>query len=978
MSEGKEQAILDKNNATSVGKRIVVIGPVGGGTVFYGHDYLLGLYRMLKEADESELPDVMVWNGGVLPEVPKYGTKGAKSRQLALESRINVLDDAVVALKQDLDRIMGVIEERKPGMKVYYVAGYEDKENLNGRNHDRLMTACNYSPRDIYLIKNTYRNRIEENEQILGSVKKQMELKRKELRRQDGGNGSGAARMKMIHKISTLKQKIRQQTEETADYRELVKKYTDLQKEWIKHNSTNNLEEIIKIFGNEDGELERELDRYYRSVHEHIDLNGIRARYKELDKKLKEKLDENIKKKPAAGKPKSAESDDPRAISRLEEQVKKLANIIRKYGYKEIDAEKAMLVKSEPAGLKAGERFTHNTPANHDYTAKADEISALEIMLHIKGAFGRKHALDIVMGNMKDISVGGAGVRLTNNATNISNMARKDIDRKMETLLNIAGREGERVDLVIGGFGPVGEVKAVATVDKGGRTFEVITPPLVNVAALGDLWNRKAKMAWTQMYEGSKFTVSSGIWDIRFDELHPEFTYLTKDELAEFAEREKTDQTKVMVSRLRSLAPAKVDTKIDDKDVLQMRHEIPSELNKELLTKFLIHNGINPSDKDGILELADDIEKRGGYGHLQPYDVLASNSFPDSKAGEDWKPAALKLKGIADLHVGHPGEGQSAPDFLRAYVAYELGKKGMDEDVALLLAGDIVDGGYKNFNQEKGTDWNKTDEIRRFRAGLERKGLAAGSEAYLGEVVKYEAYLLRKQPVYSLTDQMVEFRDAVAPLLEKASAVIVVGGNHFNKESKASNAGRDDETSATVAAIEPYVAGGPGRIMQMHGGNYGIGRGHINGIGIFATHKATSQIFTDLRTTEPIAVAGDAHVFRIQVVGNRALFTMPAGCGPSDFPTQINIPTSQDLRGFLDLDVTFYAREGADGEKDAKIKRFTAAPVFANALEPFMELKRDAYIVEHERNRNRVEMPALADCARDRHAPAKAKTAKCR
>ena len=398
MSEGKGQAILENNNGNSAGKRILVIGPVGGGTVFYGHDYLLGIYRMLKEAEESDLPDAIVWNGGVLPEIPKYGTKGAKYRQLALESRINVLDDAVVALKQDLDRIMGVVEERKPGTKVYYVAGYEDKENLNGRNHDRLMTACNYSPRDIYLIKNTYKNRIGENEQILSSVKKQMELKRKELRKIEGGNGNGAARLKVIGKIATLKQKIRQQTEETAEYRELVKKYTELQKEWIKHNSTNDLAEIIKIFGNDDGELERDLDRYYRSVHEHIDLNGIRSKYKELDKKLKEKLDEKIKKKPEGG---SKDNDYPKAIARLEEQVKKLANIIRKYGYKEIDAEKAMAGKSAPAGLKAGERFTHNTPANHDYTAKADEISALEIMLHIRGAFGRRHAVDVVMGTSR-------------------------------------------------------------------------------------------------------------------------------------------------------------------------------------------------------------------------------------------------------------------------------------------------------------------------------------------------------------------------------------------------------------------------------------------------------------------------------------------------------------------------------------------------------------------------------------------------
>ena len=560
-------------------------------------------------------------------------------------------------------------------------------------------------------------------------------------------------------------------------------------------------------------------------------------------------------------------------------------------------------------------------------------------------------------------------------------MARKDVDRKMETLLNIAGRKDGRVDLIVGGFGPVGEVKAVATVDKGGRTFEIITPPLVNVAALGDLWNRKAKMAWTQMYENAKFMVSSGIWDISFDELHPEFTYHTKEELAEFADREKKEQVKVMVSRLRSLVPVKVETRVDDKDILQMRHEIPSELNKELLTKFLIHNGINPADKDSILELADAIEKKGSYGHLQPYDVLASNSFGESKPEEGWKPVTLRLKGIADLHVGHPGEGAAASDFMRAYVAYELERMGVDEKVALLLAGDIVDGGYKNYNQEKGTDWNRTDEIRRFREGLVRKGLAAGSEAYLSEVIKYEAYMLRKQPIHSLTDQMVEFRDAVAPLLDRAAAVVVVGGNHFNKESKASNAGRDDETSATVAAIEPYVSratGEPSRIMQMHGGSYGIGRGHINGIGIFATHKATPQIFTDLRTTEQIAVAGDAHVFRIQVVGNRALFTMPAACGPSDFPTQINIPTSQDLRGFLDLDVTFYAKDRPDGDKDAKIKRFTAAPVFTGALEPFMELKRGKYIIEHENERNRVEIPALVDCARDRNTRAKVRTVKCK
>ena len=163
--------------------------------------------------------------------------------------------------------------------------------------------------------------------------------------------------------------------------------------------------------------------------------------------------------------------------------------------------------------------------------------------------------------------------------------------------------------------------------------------------------------------------------------------------------------------------------------------------------------------------------------------------------------------------------------------------------------------------------------------------------------------------------------------------------------------------------------------MQMHGGSYGIGRGHINGIGIFATHKATPQIFTDLRTTEQIAVAGDAHVFRIQVVGNRALFTMPAACGPSDFRPRSTYPPARTFRGFLDLDVTFYQRT-APTEQDAKIKRFTAAPVFTGALEPFMELKRGKYIIEHENERTfSSEIPALVDCARDRNARAKVQNA---
>ena len=916
----------------SAGKaRIWVFGETGGGTVYSGSEYLMGVYRMLKGLDDSKLPDVLIFNG-VLPEIPKYGTKGGRDRLLELESGVNVPDDAVIAVKQDLGRIMALVAKRKPRAEVHYFMGYADKENIKSRNYDRLVNAYKYAPDNIGEIKNSYLEKVRIDQLIVDTVSRQVKLKEKALQKLKSpgfwDRASDARAAKAEHRLELLKEKLTRQKDEIADYNELADIYTKLQMLWIKEHPDTSLEDIISAFGSKSGEQEdTPLHDLYTSMHGRPDMKDLSAKYKKLSKELDG----------------TSEVAEPSKFAKLESKVKVLANLLEKYGYREIDEEKARATVRATRVFEEGEVFTHNVTGSRDLAELADRISRMEIALHVKDAFGRFHPVSIVQENFADIMMVGKSIRVMGNPTNVSNSFKKDAARKAERMLAV-GKSGADIDIIIGGHSAVGEIKAVAATDKGSGVFEIIAPPLVDVAALGALWSRKVKTTFTQMYEHSSNMVSSGFWEITLNKLRPEFTYHTSEELGELAEAERAEQVKVLVKKLDSVRPEKEEVYMDSKDVLKIRHALPSELSKELVTKLVICNGINPKAKESVAELAASIVKEGSYMHLKPYDAL-SYSGRTSSARSSF---TLDMKGVSDTHIGTPGEGMPAQSLLRAYVNYEMsGRKAGSEPMTLLLLGDLIDGGYNNYNMEKGVDWN-INNIHLFENFLRQNGVKEDSKKFENEMTKYKAYMFEKLPIYNVEDQRAELIYPLVPLLKEASAVVVTGGNHFNKEARDR---KRDETTALVSAIGPYVESN--RIIAMFGGDYGIGHGHIDQVGIFATHKASPKVFTDMRITDPIAVAGDDHVFRIQVVGNKALFTVPQVSCTGAFPAQINIPTSRDLRGFMDVNAEFYSK---DGNGEVRIKSFTAMPVFENMLrrENFIKDARSPLISSFEKGLNSV------------------------
>src|SRR5208283_4323233 len=76
--------------------RIWNIGDPGAGTVFFGRDNFLGFANVLRdEISQGKAPDLLALHGGLLSDIPQFGTRGYRSKALILAQSIESVDRSV-------------------------------------------------------------------------------------------------------------------------------------------------------------------------------------------------------------------------------------------------------------------------------------------------------------------------------------------------------------------------------------------------------------------------------------------------------------------------------------------------------------------------------------------------------------------------------------------------------------------------------------------------------------------------------------------------------------------------------------------------------------------------------------------------------------------------------------------------------------------------------------------------------------------
>lgn len=937
------------NVAVSDWKKVWFIGSPELGTNYSGSELMKGIMRLIKKTAAENLPDAFVMvDGGAAPSIPSYGTKGGNDELRAIEKGVETLDEAAVVAKQILNPIMEAIKAKKPGMETIYDLGANDIKNIRNRNYDRIINAYDHRPRQLYSIKASYLKKIAVNDDIIDTLVKQKERNAKRLEKLEtnGGNGSAAERKRVLKEnIADLDETLAQYYEENADYNEIVDLYTQLQKDWIRAHHDAKIKEIKSKFGNKDGSIDSELIDFYWSSRNKEDLGSVQGEYRKVKKSL-DKVDE---------------TKFPEKYAAIVERAKLLTNTLKRLTYEEMDKAQAGAERDSTGMKKAGEIFTGNITVSRGDAESIYTLSEKEVLAHIRNSFGRRRPVRIYNTIYEDVSIGAGGViRLTGNPTIKSSLFRDNIGRTTENMLNIGGGdERGKITFLIGGRSANGEVKAIPVTDRGGRVFQLLTPPFLDTEALAGTWKKGIKTTFTRMYENAKFKVSSGFWEVGLDDLHPSFTFHTGEELKRLAEEDRREEFRVLISKMRGVKPMDLDSlSIDNKDELRLKYKPPSEFNRELVNKLLVLNGIDPHDGALVEKLVDTLRNgetntnderlRKVLGYLKPYMV---------KVDEGEKEIELRFKSISDMHIGSTGLGVPTALLIEAYEEYERSNGLMESPYTLLLLGDIIDASYKEFNLENNRESTRGN-IENFKMWLQANGRIRGSPEFDLELYRYKAYLLDKTPIINVDDQKSEVARLLKPWVIGAYASLIAGGNHYQMHER-----KRDETTALINIVKPYMespydASGREKLINMFGGDYGIGYGSIGPVGIFAEHEANTNIFTKLRTDAHAAFAGNDHIFRIQVVENKPLFTIPQSAPTNAYPTQINIPTSEELRGFADISMKFVQK----GDGSVKLMNFTVKPIFERMLrgEGYLKDPRDELIKQFESGLNHVEVPPQA------------------
>ncbi len=904
-----------------------VVGNLGGGTVYFSHANMLGMDVELSEQIEAgKAPNLIAFvGGGVLPKLPAFISKGGLDIMRAVMSQVSSLDEAVIAIKSDLSRMMGQIHEKSPDTQISYVIDVNDHENKK-RIYDRVVGVYRYWPAGMQEIRNRYESKIAENEATIRDCQESEMTAKKEL---ENPLLEATQRNDLERSLRKLTEKIRQNKEEADDYKQTTKLYNAIEALWFWEHKDMELAAMAKVFGTNIYD-----ENFLKRVSGAIGVEG-RAKIETALQEEKAKVmraQERLHVNPSLKKRKNADGNEMRPEAKLDiekklerykaltKQARVLTNAIKKYGYSEIERSKKQADEVIHNYLEKGERYTRNYWGSHSLEDLAWEIARAEVLTHLRNAFGRRMPIDIMEENINELAIGNAVIRLSDNPTNTSANYKANNKEELTRLTRMKLNKATPGELrfVIMGHSAQGTVTAEPVADRSPHfVYQIRAPPVFDVGRLGEAWNKKIKTNVTEMF--ARRHASSGFFEIQFDDLQATQTFLSSYYLENQANKRKDAQAKLFAERLRKFTPNETArSAVDNKDMLQLMHKLPSELNDELLGKLLVYNGVDTKDRAGINKLAAAIESGKLHGLNNGLKKMAQwceeHVTPGVIQGSANEFMVLFLN---DLHVGTSGRGLPTESLVNGLVGWLKDRAVPDTPLYIFLGGDNGEPGHHDITNEL-NDEIRLSNVQKYEQQLLKEGLRKGTPEFEREANEYKAYLLDKRPIHSPQEQEAKFKTMMTPLVEMVDAIFAASGQHGNKFWVGRT--RDESLDA-----EMMFEGKKGRfdvieIKALPGGDTSIGTIRLMGIyPTLAGHVNPPQLGDKIGTEAHLRFAADAHVYEVVLSDNNASMTGPSSSPINDFATLAGFPTSQSLRGFGLAKVTMEKPELSEEKRVLKM-----------------------------------------------------------
>ncbi len=558
--------------------------------------------------------------------------------------------------------------------------------------------------------------------------------------------------------------------------------YSEFVKLWIKRNRGPFEEDIYKAFevvvkklyGKRADIYDEEVDSDLLDLFAQTlgpkevvkQLSAARAKRKVVEKQL-EKLDSE---------------KDKEEYDKLTLEKKSLINLETKLSFERTEEARAAAQRDETIRNQAANRHNRNAPGFPSTAQKSNEIAKAIVRASILDAFGRRMPMEIVENTYATIELNGLKIKVTNKPSNTSSVFVRNPLKALEGML-----ADEPVDYILASRSPIARSKLVPVKDASpDRAQLIVSPPMFDPEGYWRVWEQKIKTTFTEL--STKGTPTFGFDEMEFDGVRMHHTFHTTHELKALADRVKISEIEVLARLLETPLIGNNLQPLDDRDHLQLRNKLPSEIRasqdtRRFFNALLEELGIDPNDIKTRNELARRVREMasGGEvaaaekweldkgemvyaiaGYLGKRDLqsLAGIGKSLEKMGAVPDPpelaAALKwireyiapseidrvstfnklnIKAAADLHIGSEGAGEPTAKVMNAWVRFALDDlKKTREPYLMFLNGDIVEGNLRNHKYEAYDQFlprNESEFVTWERAlwkekqGLVPRGLAA-------------------------------------------------------------------------------------------------------------------------------------------------------------------------------------------------------------------------------------------------------------
>ncbi len=837
----------DKRRVLKSTYNIYSLGDIGGAQKYMSERNLIGISRYLKMAEKEDLPDVLIFGGGIIPYFPTKGSTANNNYLDTIIPNLNSIFDSAIYMKPHLNRILSLLPKET---KVIYTLGDEDRKNML-----EIQRSLGLA----------YKNDIEYLEKLISdenlTVNSRVEIIK-------GINASKAKFKEMLSKDKSNQSKYDRDMKELQNIR--IKERINKEEKKEAEERRDLLKSLYKLKVGEADPSDGKFDKY------------LNQKKEEMAKILEEM--KNV--------------TDSDKLAELSAKSKAISNSIRVMGNKMKEKSNTNEQYKNDLRNKSVDNYTGNSLTDHRSHEIIDKLSESYYLSYLKDAFGRKRKLILqnekVDGRVIDIGKGKFNL-VTAYSLNVILGARSiGSNNKLAGKLDIltdnglkAGKINYKLDtIVVTSKNNTSSFTIEPYKNKSeSLKFALAQGPFTDPSKVAAEWNKWTNTKYTQSVQKGVMSSDFTILHVSDPSLPIKYETKTSEMLSKLYFDEMKEQYKILNKRWNAIKDQDIQFPLNGVSNVNLEYyvamnKLPSELKDWELKKYYtqikakieneLNNDIDTKMSSASNKLVVGVITDTHIGNHAEYELL-ENSVKDMQGrGVD----VLILSG--DILDGFYKNHGAEPHINDSFSHTEKVK-----DILRRDSPNALNDFYKNKSEQLYFNIDEQvivllDKIADLVYGVANRG---------GTVITVSGNHYNKTEGEGHRDESTTIANSLKQRLQGYLDGIRREGNDKDLEKN----------------IEKAIYG----ITAIVGGEYGAGEVNINGMKTSLSHeKGTSNESSllkhvmDKRSEAVLHIAGHDHVAMAEWVGNRLVVKVPSMQeSNSSFMNALPIPVGDYPKG---------------------------------------------------------------------------------